>query len=380
MDKITNKREIAIDASGTIKPHLSGIEHYARLIIRSLISQSNSSDTRFILYSPKSLANILPVSSRVAHRVIPFPRLWSQIRLAIQTIVKPSDVLFVPSHVIPFLTRGRVVTTIHDLGFLHYPSLYPTLNRWYHTLTFRFSVKRASHIIAISEFTKADILKHTPTLDKNKISVIYHGVDTELFRPISSSDYTTYRDKYGPYILFVGRLEYKKNISRIIKAYIQLRKKYPKVLHKLVLAGKPKYGFNRIENLVSHAPANIARDIISIGYVINEQVPKMMREADLFLFPTLFEGFGMPVLEAFASGVPVVTSNTTALPEVAGQAAILVNPYSVTEIANACHEIITIRKLYKTLQAKGFQRVADFTWDKAGRQTLDVLESVARHA
>lgn len=382
MEKIKPKGkilEIAIDASGTIKPRLSGIEHYARAIIRSVIAQADAANTRFILYSPRSLSGILPKSARVIRKIIPFPRLWSQMRLALQTVIRPSDVLFVPSHVVPFLARGKVVVTIHDLGFLHNPNLYPVLNRWYHTLTFRYSARRASHIITISDFTKADILKNIPVIKDNKISVIYHGIDKESFRPMVSSDSSTYRDKFGHYILFIGRLEYKKNISRIIEAYILLRKKYLKISHKLILAGTPKYGFNQIRKLITRAPAEIAQDIIITGYLEGEEIPKIMREADLFLFPTLFEGFGMPVLEAFASGVPVVASNTTALPEVAGGAAVLVNPMNTNEIMAACHKLITDRKYYKTLRTRGIKRAGGFTWERAGRQTLKILLKVAQN-
>ena len=369
MDKIV----IGVDASRGVKARLSGIEYYSRSIVDAILGSAPKKKVKFRLYSPRPLRIHIPSGISVEIKVMRFPILWSQLRLAIETIFHPVDVLFVPAHTVPLFARGKVLVTIHDLGFLHFPSLYPPLNRLYHKICARFSIRRAQHVIAISEFTKRDILSYYSKTDPLKIAVIHQGVNSDRFRPLTKTDTLKYRSRYGSYILFLGRLEYKKNIQRIVESYVSLRENYPGITHRLVLGGLPKYGFQVVERYIQTLPSNIGNDIIITGYLADADVPKILREADLFLFPTLFEGFGMPVIEAFASGVPVITSTTTSLPEVAGEAAILVNPVSVKEITEACRKIITDHTLRKTLREKGFARCRRFSWDKTGRLTLDIL-------
>jgi len=375
MDKVI----IGIDASRGAKPRLSGIEYYSRSIIDAILKSAPKKNVRFRLYSPHPLRVDAPPGVPVEIKVMRFPRLWSQFRLAIETILHPVDVLFVPAHTIPFLARGKVVATVHDLGFLRFPSLYPPINRAYHKMCARFSIWRAERIVAISEFTKRDILHYYPKTNSRKIIVTYSGVNQKRFRPLTKTDTLKYRPRYGNYILFLGRLEYKKNIHRIVESYASLRKDNPAISHKLVLGGLPKYGFQEVEMYIATLPSSIAKDIVITGYLSDADVPGIMREADLFLFPTLFEGFGLPVLEAFASGVPVVTSTTTSLPEVAGDAAILVNPTKVKDITEASRRIITNRSYHKTLCEKGITRCRQFSWDEAGRTTLETILDTARY-
>lgn len=375
MDKVT----IGIDASRAVKRQVSGIEYYSQEIIKTIIDLGKDAESRFVLYAPESLEQLIPnLPANTTSKIMPFWRLWSQVRLAYETIVHQTSVLFVPAHTIPFLCRGKVVVTVHDLGFKHYPNLYPFLNRLYHNLSANFSVRRASHIIAISNATKKDILKFYPKIDAKKITVIYHGYDSKKFRPTDTGEYELFKEKYGPYILFLGRLEYKKNIKRIVEAYAQVRHEDTSIAHKLVLAGLPKYGFGEVETLIKSLPPHVQEDIILTGYVKDADVAPIVREADIFLFPSLFEGFGMPVLEAFASGVPVITSKTTSLPEVAGDAALLVNPYKTDEIADACLKLILDRKYHQTLKTKGLARAKDFSWPKAGQATLNILLKTAK--
>jgi glycosyltransferase involved in cell wall biosynthesis len=370
---------IGIDASRATKEKISGIEYYSQEIIKNIIDLDHDRNNRFVLYAPKSLKKLIPgLPPHVSLRIIPFWRLWTQLRLAWETIVHQPSVLFVPAHTIPFFCRGKVVVTVHDLGFKHYPNLYPFLNRLYHNLAMNFSVRRANHIITISKATEKDILKFYPRIDAEKITVIYHGYDRKKFRPAVKEEHQSFKEKYGPYILFLGRLEYKKNIKRIVETYVQIRCQNKSVAHKLVLAGSPKYGFEEIKTLIESLPRHIQEDIIVTGYVKDSEVPRIIREADIFLFPSLFEGFGMPVIEAFASGVPVVTSKTTSLPEIAGGAALLVDPYKTNDIVAACLKLITNRKYHQTLKTRGLTRAKDFSWRKASRATLDILIKTAR--
>jgi len=306
------------------------------------------------------------------------PRLWTQIRLSWEATVHPPDVLFVPAHTIPISSRAPIVTTIHDLGFKHYPALYPRHELFYHNFSMNQAVKRAAHIIAISEATKKDILKFYPQAKSNNITVVHHGFNRNRYRPLKSNDRLVFQPKYGKYILFVGRLEEKKNVYGMVKAFNLLRKE-SSISHKLILAGRPKFGFDKVKEFIESLPPVIKNDIILPGYIDDTKLPILLREADIFLFPTFFEGFGLPILEAFASGVPVVASNTTSIPEVAGEAAILVNPLKPLEIASGCSRLINKPDLRRRLVSLGLQRARQFTWEKAGAETLQVLINIAYH-
>lgn len=374
-----SKLHIGIDASKATKTFLSGTEYYTQEIIKGII-QASDQDDEFTLYTKTPLGNILGelpknVTNKVMHRP---SRLWTQLRLSLETTIHPKDVLFVPAHTIPLISRTPIVTTIHDLGFKHYPELYPKHELFYHNFSMNLAVRKAKRIIAISEFTKRDLLKSYPNCDPRKITVVYHGYNKERFRPLKPTDDLKYQNKYGKYILFVGRLEEKKNVLGMVKAFVLLRKERS-LVHKLVLAGRPKFGFDAVEKYIGTLDDNLKRDIIITGYVPDEDLPILMREADLFLFTTFFEGFGMPILEAFSSGVPVVASNTTSIPEVAGDAAILVDPKNILDIASACSKIINKHHIRRKLIKDGLTRSRSFDWLKAGTETLNIIKDVAKN-
>lgn len=373
MDEVT----IGIDVSKATKSFKSGTEYYTQEIAQAILEADQGHDTiKLYTKSPlKHSLGVLPSNAEEKVMSIP-PRLWTQIRLSYEVTVHPPDVLFIPAHTIPLFSKAPIVTTIHDLGFKHYPDLYPRHELWYHNYSMDQAVKRAAHIISISEATKKDILKFYPKAKESDITVVHHGFNRNRYRPLKSTDREIYRKKYGKYILFIGRLEEKKNVIGMVKAYNLLRKE-PSVEHKLVLAGRPKFGFDKVEEEIAKLPEHVRKDIILPGYIDDAQLPILLREADIFLFPTFFEGFGMPILEAYASGVPVVASNTTSIPEVAGDATILVNPLKPLEIASGCSRIINKPELRRRLVSLGLQRARQFTWEKAGRETLQVLLNVA---
>lgn len=376
MDEIT----IGIDVSKATKKFKSGTEYYTQEIVQAILAASNGQDL-FKLYTKSPLRHSLGVIPRNAEEKIMSlpPRLWTQLRLSWEVTVRPPDVLFIPAHTIPMSSRAPIVTTIHDLGFKHYPSLYPHHELIYHNFSMSQAVKRASHIIAISEATKKDILKFYPRARSSNITVIHHGFNRNRYRPLKTSDRLVFQPKYGKYILFVGRLEEKKNVCGMVEAFNLLRKE-TSIQHKLVLAGRPRYGFDKVKELIESLPSAIKRDIVLPGYIDDAKLPVLLREADIFLFPTFFEGFGMPVLEAFASGVPVVGSNTTSIPEVAGDSAVLIDPRKPLEIASGCSRLINKPDLRRRLVSLGLQRARQFTWEKAGLETLQVLIDTAYHA
>lgn len=363
---------IGIDASRAVKEQKTGTEHYSQQIIKALadIDQKN----QYLLYSPRRPAESFArtLGKNFTWKVMPFPRLWSQLRLSweILTAAEKPTVIFEPAHTIPLVHTKNMVATIHDLGFLRFPELYTPFERKYHSFSAWFSARFAKHIIAVSEYTKKDIIKNYGT-EPGKITIIYHGFDAKAFKPAAKNQPQIILP-FGvkkPYIYFIGRLEHKKNLSGMLATY-RILKKNPRFKRQLVLAGKPGWGYEQ-------AIAKKIDGVIETGYLDQSTHALLLKNADIFFFPSLFEGFGMPLVEAFACGVPVVTSDVTSMPEVAGDAGILVNPRQPKEMAKVIEDLIKNPKLRQKLVEKGLKRAKQFSWEKAARETLGVLKNVA---
>lgn len=358
---------IGIDASRATKENKTGTEHYSEEIIIALAKIDYKND--YLLYSPVApkgkLAN-LPKNWR--WKIMPFPRFWSQIRLSWEFLFgkeKP-DVIFEPAHTIPLIHPKNMVVTLHDLGFKYFPELYTPFERKYHNFCMDFSAHHAKRIITPSEYTKKDLVK-VYKIDPTKITTIYHGYDSCLYKPQKSKI-----DKLSPYIFFVGRIERKKNAAGIIKAYGLLRQER-NIKHKLVLAGKPGFGYDEFKAELNKLPLEVQKDVIELGYVTDDHLANWMQNADILFFPSFFEGFGLPIIEAMACGVPVVASKNTSITEIAGSAAILVNPHNPLQMAASLSKIINSQILRKSLISKGLVRASLFSWQKAAEKTLDII-------
>lgn len=364
---------IGIDASRAGSKQKTGTEYYSYEIIKKMMEID--SVNQYILYAKNSLDETfakLPKNAMV--KVMKFPKLWSQIRLSFEMMKNPPDVLFVPAHTIPLYHPKNTVVTLHDVGFKYYPDLYTPLERYYHDFCMNFSVKSAKKIIAISKATEKDLI-NLYHADKNKISIIYHGFDYKKYFVEGEFDKNVYADqlKHSPYIFFIGRLEAKKNVVNLVKSFALLRKE-ARVKHKLVLAGRPGYQYELMKDEIAKLPIELQKDIIELGYVKDEDAVKYLRCADILLFPSRFEGFGMPLLEAMASGVPVVASNTTSIPEIVSDAGLLCNPDKPFDFAAACSKIINSKYLREDLIRKGLKRSKEFSWENSARETLNVIE------
>ena len=245
----------------------------------------------------------------------------------------------------------------------------------HHDKIFHYFKKKASLIIAVSENTKIDVMKYLNVPEK-KIRVIYHGVEKE-FQKIEDGEYLKHRLRgIGidyPYIFYLGTLEPRKNVERLIEAFIQLKKRN-QINEKLVISGIKGWGHQSIFDKV--ASSGIEKEIIFTGFVPNEFLPFLYNGASAFVYPSLYEGFGLPVLEAMACGVPVVTSNVSSLPEVAGDAAILLNPYSVDELADGIWRILSDEDLRNSCITKGIERAKSFTWERCAMETLKAFNEV----
>lgn len=273
----------------------------------------------------------------------------------------------------PLPIRCKIVGTIHDLTTIIYPEFHKRTVIRHHDKIFNYFKKKASLVIAVSENTKIDVMKYL-NIPEKQIRVIYHGVEKE-FQKIEDEEYLKARlSGMGigyPYILYVGTLEPRKNIERLIDAFIQL-KKGKQINEKLVISGIQGWGYQSIFDKV--ASSGVEKEVIFTGFVPNEFLPFLYNGASAFVYPSLYEGFGLPVLEAMACGIPVVTSNVSSLPEVAGDAAILINPYSVDELANGISRILSDEDLRNSCMTKGIERAKSFSWERCAIETLKVFD------
>ncbi|MBU1179812.1 glycosyltransferase family 4 protein [Patescibacteria group bacterium] len=355
---------IGIDASRANKKEKTGVEWYSYFLIqefKKIIPQ----DIQVILYSPAPLReDLLPLPPNWQVKILHWPfRFWTLIRFSWEMLWHKPDILFVPSHIIPFFPPKRTFTTIHDIGFRRFPEHYSWLQRKLLNFGAKSAKKHAKTILTISEFTKNELID-VYKISEDKIKPIYLGYDNTKYKSLYEQRLPLLIEKYGikkPYLFYIGRLEKKKNIENMLKAV-----KEPDI--DLVLAGKPGYGYEKIKFAIINR-----KSAILLGWVPQEDVPALMAGAEIFLYPSLYEGFGIPILEAFACGTPVITSNRASMPEVAGDAALLVNPDNPQEISEAIQKILRNPEIKDNLINRGKERCRQFSWQRCAEETLNVL-------
>jgi len=285
------------------------------------------------------------------------------------------DIIHSPENVALFikLKGQKKVITVHDIMPYRFREFYDSVTYFRYRLLLSKTLKTADAIIAVSCNTKLDIMRYFK-IPEEKIKVIYNGVD-DNYKPLSKKEVERIRQKYNltfPYILYVGGLGPNKNIIRLIKAYYKLKKQ--NFDHKLVLVGAKRWQYNKISKLLKIL--DLQKDVIFLGYLPREDLPALYNAADLFVYPSLYEGFGLPPLEAMACGTPVITSNTSSLPEVVGDAGIMVDPYDVDGLAKAMYEVLTNDGLKEELRKRGLKRAKLFSWRKTAEETLKIYEEV----
>ncbi len=286
------------------------------------------------------------------------------------------DIYHNPDHILPILpVKAKKIVTVHDLCFYKHPETFSSAKRRYKKLMTPVSLKRADKIIADSHSTKKDIIELF-SVPEEKIAVVHIGVSPD-FRPVSDkkilSGFRKKRELAAPFILFVGTLEKRKNIEGLIDAYILAVREH-KISHDLVVAGKKGWLYDGIFRKVKRV--GLEGKIKFIFDARQDELPLLYSQADLFVYPSLYEGFGLPVLEAMACGTPVITSNVSSLPEVAGDAAILIDPRDSASLAKNIAKLLADAGLRKAFSEKGLERAKHFGWDKCAQQTLDVYKSV----
>ncbi|MDQ3051802.1 MAG: glycosyltransferase family 4 protein [Bacteroidota bacterium] len=286
-----------------------------------------------------------------------------------------ADLFLSPDGYLSLSTTVPQLGVIHDLNFEHYPNDLPLLTRWYYKHYFPKFAKVASRLATVSEFSKTDLIT-SYHVDPGKIDVVYNGVN-ECYLPATISEIASTRVKHSegqPYFLFVGMLHQRKNIANLFRAYEEFRNQSLSGI-KLLVVGHKKWWTKEMETVFNSMTHK--NDVLFLGRLSIDELVKISGAAMAMMYVSYFEGFGVPIIEAMRCGVPVITSDVTSMPEVSGDAALLVNPFDTTSISDAMLQISSDEKLRATLSAKGIVQSTRFTWDATAQKLWQsILKSV----
>lgn len=357
---------VGIDASRAVRARVTGTEAYSRNLIHALLNRP--SELRYRLYARHAPSKIFGTSSRAEDRLVRLPYLWTHLGLGAELALRRPDLLFVPAHVVPVACPVRAVVTIHDVGYLWHRSAYSPLAWLLLHLGTRHNARVAHRVIADSLATARDLSVHFG-LSPDRVRVIPLGAPSAAEIPPDP----TLNERYGlrsPYFLFVGTLHPRKNLDRALQAFARVARD-ERAGPTLALAGAAGHGAPALARRIR--TLGIEGRVRCLGYVPAADLPALYAGAVGFVFPSLYEGFGLPPLEAMAWGSPVIASTTSSLPEVVGSSGLLVDPYDVPALAAAMQRLLDDPALRQRLIAAGRERVARFRWDRCAEETEAVL-------
>jgi len=282
-------------------------------------------------------------------------------------LLRPVDIFFSPAHTTAIIHPSKTVVTVHGLEYEHCPENYSTYSRWFHRFFIKRSCAWATKIIAVSKKTKKDLID-LYNIKKEKIVVVYNGFES------TKTDSTKKDIQNNPYLFYIGRIEQRKNIKGIIEAF-EIVKKEKEFEGKLILAGGPGRGYEEIKEMIGRS--EFKNDISTPGYVKDKERWKLFQNAEIFLFPSFCEGFGIPILEAQSMGTPVLTSNIGPLNEVAGNNEILVDPNDSRALAEKISKVLKDEPFKENIVKKGFENIRKFSWRKSASEAAVVIKSIA---
>ena len=365
---------IGIDASRAVSAQPTGTEGYAYHLTGALLPLAARRGHQVALYFNRPPSpDLFPATAHTQTVVLPFPRLWTHLRLALELHRRPPDVFFTPAHVIPVTYRGPSAATVHDLGYHYYPQAHTRRQVAYLRWSTRHNVRRSRRVFADSQATRDDIVRFYDA-DADKIEVVYPGADPNLTAVRDDEKLQAVREKYkitAPYLLYLGTLQPRKNLARLVEAFAAAD-----LAHQLVLAGKRGWLARVIEEAVASLPSAVARRVHLPGFVEERDKAALISGADGLLYPSLYEGFGFPIVEAQLCGTPVLCADSSSLPEVAGAGALLVDATDTEALAVAIERLVTDEGLRSRLVDAGRVNAQRFTWERAAEQVLSALEAV----
>lgn len=359
---------IGIDATRAAAGSRTGVENFTFQLILNLLALDKSNSYRLYTDQPLNKDLISPANCRQV--LMPFPIFWHQTRLPLELILRKPDVLLTPGYMLPPASPPNSIVVIHDLASKIFPKAYPAIERWLQEIALKRAVGRAERIIFVSQATRDDFYRFYD-FPKDRTNVVPLAPNDNLAVG-SGGAYPSSPAK--PYMLFVGRLETRKNVVKIIEAYSEFRQSTT-FEHKLFLVGRAGFGYNNILDQIFRAKS-WQKDIILPGYLSDANLSHLYAGASFFVFPSLYEGFGLPILDAFKFGLPVITSGVSSMPEVAGQAALYVDPNNSHEIALAMKKLAQSDSTRQKLSELGRQQLKSFSWHKTAEQYLEIISSL----
>lgn len=390
----TKKFRIGVDIRGLLTGKISGVEQYMLHILKHLL-EIDSENTYVLFYVAykdhdklfAQLKHDYPFLSKpnVEIRTLKWPNLPILLHAAFKPLNWPKidlvcgglDVMFMPSPMLlPLSNKCAKVTTVHDLIFMIHPEFFTTSSRiWQWQMSYPYEIRTSDIAIAVSNSTKRDILKLTQA-SPGQVRVVHEGVDKDYFKDHSHL-LSGLKDKFKidtPYIYFVGSLEPRKNLNTLIRALSLLNQEKSDTI-KLVISGQKSWLFTQVKSLI--AQLNLTSSVIFTGPVTESEKITLLQGAQAFVFPSVYEGFGLMVLEAFATKTPVIVANNSSLPEVAGDGALIVDTFDHKQMAALINQILTDAKLRDSLITKGLNRAKELSWETAAQKTLELLKHAA---
>ncbi|HWF46988.1 MAG TPA: glycosyltransferase family 1 protein [Bryobacteraceae bacterium] len=364
--------KIGVNALYLLPGAVGGTEIYLRQLLRAIATEDRENE--YLVFTNRETGPDLvpesphfrycPQSVTAANR--PARILFEQFRLPAALTRERVDVLFNPGFTSPCFTRIPMVTVFHDLQHVRHPEHFKKIDLPFWHLLLRQSAKRSQRLIAVSEATRKDILEHYVDMKPERIVTIHHGVQGEFFH------IDRHVDEISPYLLCVSTLHPHKNIERLLRVFQQIRKQRSNL--RLILAGMRGFHTVHIERLVQ--TLQLASAVTITGWIAREELYYLYAGAKVFVYPSTFEGFGMPVLEALAAQVPVACSAIAPLQEIAGDAALFFDPHNESCMQTTIERLLDEPATAQALVARGNMRVRQFSWENAARQTIEVLKSV----
>ena len=379
---------IGIDCRNILNPkgEVAGVGHYTYFLVKSIL-KTDKKNEYFLYFDYKMAGKTKEFEQKnVKIKSFPFsqykrymPFTYSHMLISAVLMKNKLDVFHAPAYACPLTYTGKIVLTVHDLAIYRHPSWFPSGQSFSTKILVPKSINKAEKIIAVSQATKKDIVKLFK-VPSNKVSVVHEGVVPQKgVGKAKSVSKTIVQKKYkigDKYLFFIGTIEPRKNLIALIKAYNNLLvKDYKKYKdYDLVIAGKKGWKYEEVFKTIKDQKFNYK--IRFLNYISQEHKVTLMKNATCFVFPTLYEGFGLPIAEAMSMGVPVITSNVSSMPEVSGDAALLVNPNKITDIEKAIAKVLTNKKLRDKMSKAGLVQAKKFTWAKVAKETIKIYQEV----